>query len=99
MTTAAIVLLINVFSSLLKKFIYPRFGKLGVQVSVFVFALLGAFYVTSLANIEGVKVVVEYAIALFCLAVALYEVILSKLPIFKVPSANPENQSTENVIG
>lgn len=89
MTGVAIVFLVNILTSAFKKWIYPRFGKLGVQITIFIFAVIGAFYYTYADAIPGLLHLVETACALFSLAVALYEVILSRFDFFKVPSANP----------
>jgi hypothetical protein len=85
MNEAALILVINVVSSLLKRWIYPRFGKNGVQVTIFILALIGAVYWTYGKDIVGIEQVVGTAIALFSMAVAIYEVILSRLNIFKQP--------------
>lgn len=83
MTEIAVVFAVNVVGSLFKKWVAPRWGKFGVQVLVFVGALLGALYLTYESALPGVKEVVTEGVKVFALAVAFYEVILSKFPAFK----------------
>lgn len=83
MTPLAIAFVIVVASSFLKKVALPKVGKLGVQVIVFVCALLGAAYYNYGNLFPGVQVFVMQALSLFSLAVAFYEVIFSRLNIFQ----------------
>lgn len=83
MTEAAIILGVNIVTSALKRFIVPKWGKVGVQVTVFVFALVGALYLKFEASVPGLKETLLTAIGIFSLAVSLYEVLWSRLPIFK----------------
>ena len=80
MTTTAIVFIINIFTSLLKRYVYPKYGKLGVQVLVFILAFIAAIY---FKYGYGVRVYVTEALILFSSAVAIYEVILSRISVFK----------------
>jgi len=80
MTASASVLLVNVLTALFKKHVYPRWGRTGVQVTVFALAFMGALYIT---YGEGFRYIVENTIAIFSLAVTLYEVLLSRLRLFK----------------
>ena len=79
-TASAVVLVINVLTALLKKFVMPRFGRTGVQVVVFGLALVAAIYMNYGADYQ---VYVAEAALVFSVAVALYEVLLSRLPFFK----------------
>lgn len=85
MTDVALIFIINALSSFLKKWVYPKFGKVGVQVLIFGLAVLGAIYWTYGQNVLGIKEVVVAAIGLFSLSVTFYEVILSHLAVFKQP--------------
>lgn len=78
-----IVFAINILTSVVKKWIFPKWGKFGVQLFVFALALIGAAYLTYEAQIPGLSAVVAAAFGLFSLAVTFYEVILSYIPIFK----------------
>lgn len=79
-TGASVVLLVNVLATVLKKYVAPKFGRTGVQVTVFVLALIGAIYMNYGADY---KVYLAEAALVFSLAVTLYEVILNRLPFFK----------------
>ncbi len=77
---------INILTSIVKRWIYPKFGVVGTQVFGFVLAFIGALYWTYKAKIPGLENLITSAVALFALAVAFYEVILQHVPIFKGPS-------------
>lgn len=79
----AIIFLVNVFSSFLKRWIYPKYGGTGIQVTVFVLALIGATYLSFRDKVAGLREIVEGALAIFVVAISFYEVILSKLSWFK----------------
>jgi len=83
MTELAIVFLVNAVTSFLKGYIYPRFGKAGVHVLIFISALVGALYVTYGNQYMSLQQIVAEAIGLFALAVAFYEVLLQYFPMFK----------------
>lgn len=85
MTEIALIFLINAVSSLLKKWVYPKFGKIGVQVVVFIAAVIGALYYTYGKGTQ-IEEIVAITIALFSSSVAIYEVILSNLKVFKIPN-------------
>ncbi len=82
-TAAAIVFAVNVFASILKRWVAPKFGRLGVQVTVFILAAIGALYASYHGQFPELKVWAEAALGVFSLSVAFYEVILSRLPVFK----------------
>ncbi len=82
-SAAALVFAVNVFSSVLKRWVKPAFGVVGVHVTVFILALIGALYVTYQGVFPDIATWVGTALAVFTLAVAFYEVILSHIPIFK----------------
>lgn len=79
-SAASLVIIVNVATALLKKFVMPKYGRVGVQVLVFALALAGAIYMNYGA---AYKVYVTDAAIVFSLAVALYEIILSRLSFFK----------------
>lgn len=80
---SALVVAVNLFTSLTKTYIVPRWGKTGVQVIVAFFALLAALYLTYQEFIPGLKVFLATSVAIFSLAVSLYEVLWSKLSPIK----------------
>lgn len=82
-TAPAIIFAVNVFTSILKRWVAPKYGKVGVQVVAFTLALLGAAFISWKDAIPGLEAVVYNGIAIFSLAVAFYEVLLSYLPWFK----------------
>lgn len=83
LTVAAITFAVNILTSLLKGFVYPKFGKLGVQVVAFVLAAIGAWYFIYGQHIASLASFVVAALAIFSLSVTFYEVILQHLPWFK----------------
>jgi len=83
-TLGAITLIINVATSLLKQFVYPRFGKLGVQIFAFACALIAALYVTYKEQFPGLEEFIITVLAIFSMAVAFYEVVLQNISWFKV---------------
>jgi len=82
-SSVGIALLINVLTSIFKRFVYPKFGRIGVQIVVFILALIGAVYITYGQQIAELKTIVTSAITLFTTAVVFYEVILQYIPTFK----------------
>lgn len=86
-TAAALTLIVNVATSLLK-WSYDRVGKVGSQIIVFVFALVAALFWTYQAQVPGLVEYAKATIGIFCLAVAFYEVILSRIAFFKGPTGN-----------
>lgn len=83
MTSAALIFLINLFTSFTKKYIMPTFGSTGVHVLVFFLSLLVALYTTYGQEVPIIKEIVMRAGVIFCLAVTFYEVALQHLPMFK----------------
>lgn len=83
LTAAAVILVINVASSILKRWIYPKFGRTGVQVTVYAISLIGALYYSFSGQIEGLKKIVEASLSIFSLSVTFYEVVLSRFRWFK----------------
>lgn len=88
-TEIALVFLVNVITSFVKKWVYPKYGRIGTQVLAFLAALLGALYYTYSFKLPGLKAFVESALAIFSLAVAFYEVVLKYIPFFQGDSSNP----------
>lgn len=84
---AAVAFAVNIITSCLKNYIYPKFGKFGVQVTAFVLAAIGAVYVTYSPQLPSLVHFVEAAGAIFSLSVAFYEVVLSRISWFKGKAA------------
>lgn len=80
---AALAFAINILTSALKGYIYPKFGKIGVQVVVFAMAFVGGLYIMYGQNVASLTTVVTAAVALFSLSVTLYEVIWQHITWFK----------------
>ena len=89
-SAAAIAFAVNVVSSLMKTFIYPRFGKLGVQIFAFILASVGSWFFIYGQHIASLATFATSALAIFSLSVTFYEVILSRLDVFKVKTAPVE---------
>lgn len=82
LSVAALAFAINVLTSLVKNFVAPRFGTLGVQVFAFVLALIGALYFTYQGQFPALHTYLIAAGVVFSTAVAFYEVILSRIGWF-----------------
>lgn len=84
-TPIYITFALNLLTSIAKRWIYPRFGVVGVQAFLFVLALIGAAYWMYKEQVPGLEAVIGAAIALFSMAVAFYEVLLQHIPVLKGP--------------
>lgn len=89
-TLGAITFTINIATSLLKQYVYPRYGKLGVQIFAFACALIAALYVSYKDQFPGLEEFIITVLAIFSMAVAFYEVVLQNLSWFKVNSPEIE---------
>lgn len=87
LTASAIVFAVNILTSFLKKVVFPKFGNFGVQVIVFVLALIGALYMLYNGHFPALATWVGEALKVFAAAVAFYEVILKNIPLFSKPEA------------
>jgi len=83
-TGAALVLSINVIGSIFKRWVYPKYGKFGVQVMIFSFSLLAALYFMYKELIPGLENFIITALTIFSSTVTIYEVALQYFPAFKV---------------
>lgn len=83
MSLFAITFVVNLATTFFKKVVFPRFGRTGVQVILFICALIGAVYYQYLQHVPSIKEIVAGAIAIFSMAIALYEVILSRFSFFQ----------------
>lgn len=83
MTEVTIVFGINVLTSILKRWIEPKWGKTGTQVTVFILAFIAGIYVTYGTSFAAIQEIVQGAIGLFALAVAFYEVLWKHIGLFK----------------
>ena len=81
-----IMFAINILTSIVKRWIFPKWGAFGTQVFAFALALIGATYWMYSSQVPGLEAVVAGAIGLFSLAVTFYEVILQHIPLFKGPA-------------
>lgn len=84
LTAGALVFAVNILTSVLKRWIYPTFGGIGVQVVAFVLATIGALYVLYAGQYPGLVHLVETGGLIFSTSVAFYEVVLQHLSVFKV---------------
>lgn len=83
MTPIVLTFLVNVVGSFFKNYVFPRWGKLGVQVIVFLAALIAATYYAYVQDIPTIAHIVQVAAGIFAAAITLYEVLLSYFPFFK----------------
>lgn len=83
LTAAAVIFAVNILTSFIKRWVKPNWGNVGVQVVVFVLAVLGALYATYKGQFPELRVWAEATLGVFSLSVAFYEVILSHIPLFK----------------
>lgn len=86
LTAAALTFAVNVATAVLK-WLTGRIGKLGTQIVVFALALVAALFWTYQEQVPGLAAVIAAAIGIFSMAVAFYEVVLSRIPFFKGPEA------------
>lgn len=79
MFEAVIILSVTVLSQLMKKYVYPKYGKTGVHVVTFVLALVfsGMYYATQ-SNPEFLEIMLS-AGKVLVYAVGVYEVILKRI--------------------
>jgi hypothetical protein len=83
MSELAIVFSVTLITSIVKRWVEPKWGKVGVQVFVFLLAGLIALWTTYSAGFPALSEIVGETIKVFSLAVALYEVLLKKFDFFK----------------
>lgn len=76
---SALAGLVNLFTYLTSKYIFPRWGKTGVQCIVGFFALVGALYLSYSQYLPGLKEIVVALVGIYSVAVTLYETLWSKL--------------------
>jgi len=84
--TSAVVFAVNILTSAIRKWIFPRWGRVGVQVIAFVLALVGALYVTYQGAFPVIGTWVAEALKVFAISVAFYEVVLKQIPLFRKSS-------------
>lgn len=77
------ILGINVLTSFLKKYIYPKFGKVGVQFTLFILCFIGATLWSLKEKYASIGAFFATGMAIFMMAISLYEVVLQYFPIFK----------------
>jgi len=90
-----IVVAINLLTQVLKKFIFPKWGKFGVQAFVFLLALVGTGVYSLYASNVEFQALVAKALQLLTGAIALYELILKRLPIFTPVTPEAPKESEE----
>lgn len=78
---AVAVVLINLLTTLAKRYIVPKWGATGVQVIVALLALIAAWYLQYGGSLE---MYVAAAGSYFALAIALYEVLWKRIDIKKL---------------
>lgn len=93
-TPIAITFLINAATQILKRFVIPRFGEIGVHVILFVLSLAGAAYFMWLKDIPGIQNALLIAVQFFCLGIAIYEVFLKKLGFVSQLFASSSDKET-----
>lgn len=81
MEAVALFLITTVLAQALKTTVYKKWGVIGVQVSVFVLALLGAGVWYAALNHEAVMTALLEGVKVFTYAIAFYEVILKNIDI------------------
>lgn len=81
--TSLVVFSVNVLIALLRKYVFPKWGRMGVQVVAFVLALIGALYMTYNGAFPAIKILVTQGLSVFAMAIAFYEVVLKQIPLFR----------------
>ena len=93
LTPIALTFLVNAATQFFKKFIIPRFGETGVHVILFTFSVIAALYFTYGDQYPGIKDILLVGVQIFCLAIALYEVLLKHLSfVSKMFKSSGENK-------
>ena len=80
MITGAIsVIGITVFAQILKKWVRPKFGILGIQVSVFLLAVLATIITNAIQSNPAFAQWFGNGITLLAASIASYEILLKKI--------------------
>lgn len=87
----AIPFIINIITWLTKQYIKPKYGKTGVQVFVFILALIGASIMWFSRNIASFELILRDAGIILAFSIAMYETLWSKLN-FSFDVDFPENK-------
>lgn len=80
---AVIVLGVAVLTSLIKRFVLPRWGDTGIHIIAFLVSLAGVSIYSLTKVFPPFQVLVEQALNVLIVTVAVYEILLKKLPFFK----------------
>lgn len=81
-TGTALTFIINLVTSVTKKYVMPKVGATGVQILVFILALIGTAYLNYGSQYPSLIAFVTEAAKYFAGAIVLYEVLLSKFDFF-----------------
>jgi hypothetical protein len=84
LTAAALAFLVNIGGAVFN-WVFKKVGRIGTQVVIFALALLAAAYYQYSVDYPDVVATVQSAVVLFSIAVAFYEVVLNRFPIFSGP--------------
>lgn len=85
--TALAVFFINLFTSLMKRYVMPRFGATGVRVVVFLLAFGYSVYHFYGDKFPGVVAFTKATLLVFAFAITAYEAALQYIPFFKQKDA------------
>lgn len=85
-----IVFAVNVLTAAIRRWIFPLWGRLGVQVIAFALAFVGALYYTYADAFPAFKTIILSALGIFSMAVAFYEVIFSRVEFFSSDTKKEE---------
>jgi hypothetical protein len=81
--TSIVVFLVNILTSALRKWAFPKWGRLGVQIIAFVLALIGALYMTYSGGFPSLVVWVKEGLKVLALSIAFYDIVLKNIPVFR----------------
>lgn len=77
------ILGVNILTSFLKKYVYPKFGKTGVQFVLFVLCFIGATLWSLKEKYTSIGTFIATGTAIFMMSISFYEVVLQHFKIFK----------------
>lgn len=70
---------LSLLTQFVKNIVFPKYGATGVHILMFILACLGVVCVGLYTSMPSVAKIIEEGLALLASAIAMYEVLLSKL--------------------
>lgn len=80
---ALIILAVNSATSVLKKYVYPKYGKNGVHLLLFLLSFAAALVYSMKNEWVSLWLFIQRGLAVLALSVSFYELVLSRFSLFK----------------